>query len=74
MAKENPKKQRNKYLALTGVGLQMGLTIYLFAYLGKWLDVKYPHEKKIYTLIFVILGVVISLYSINKQMERINGK
>ena len=73
MEKENPKKQRNKYLALTGIGFQMGITIWLFSYLGKWLDAKYPHQTKIYTLIFVVLGVVISLYAINKQMQRINN-
>ena len=74
MEKEKKKKPRNKYIALTGIGFQMGATIYLFAYLGKWLDVKYPHEKKVYTLIFVILAVVISIYSINKQMQRINNQ
>jgi len=73
MGKENPKKQLNKYLALSSIGIQMGVTVYLFAQLGKWLDGKYPHEKSVYTLIFVVFGVAISLYSINKQLQRINN-
>lgn len=74
MEKENPKKQLNKYLQLTSIGFQMGITVYLFAQLGKWLDGKYPHETKVYTLIFVVFGVSISLYSINKQLQRINDE
>ncbi len=74
MEKENQKKPLNKYLALSGVGLQMGITIYLFAYLGKWIDAKYPNEKNIYTLICVTFGFVISLYSLIKQLERINKR
>ncbi len=69
-----PKKQPNKYLALTGIAFQMGITIYLFTYLGKWLDTKYPHHIKIYTLILSIVGVVISLYVINKQLQNIDKK
>jgi len=74
MEKDNPKKQANKYIQLTGIGFQMGATIYLFAYLGKWLDSIYPHEKKVYTLVCVVVGVLLSVYSINKQMQRINDK
>ena len=74
MEKENPKRQLNKYLQLTSIGLQIGITVYLFAQLGKWLDNKYPHEKQIYTLICIVFGVAISLYSINKQLQRINDK
>ena len=71
---EKPKKQLNKYLQLTSIGFQMGITIFLFAKLGKWLDQMYPHEKKIYTLICIVFAVVISVYSLNKQLQRINNK
>ena len=74
MAKENPKKQRNKYLALSGIGIQMGVTIYLFAYFGKWLDQKYQNEKQIYTLIFVLFAVIVSIYSLIKQLDSINKR
>ena len=68
-----PKKQLNKYLRLTGIGLQMGITIYLASYLGKWLDVKYPNENNLYTIILTLLGVVISFYSLLKQVKKINN-
>ncbi len=68
-----PKKQLNKYLRLTGIGLQMGITIYLASYLGKWLDVKYPNENNLYTIILTMLGVVISFYSLLKQVKKLNN-
>ena len=73
MTNKNPKKPLNKYIRLSGIGLQMGLTIYLFSYLGKWLDVKYPNEKDIYTIIFTLSGVVLSFYSLLKQIKNIDN-
>ena len=73
MKNKNPKKRLNKFLVLTGISFQMGATIYLFTYLGKWLDEKYPHNIKLFTLILSITGVIVSMYAINKQLKRINS-
>jgi predicted MFS family arabinose efflux permease len=51
----------------------MGATIYLFTYLGKVLDEKYPKDIKLFTLILSILGVLVSLYIINKQLKKFNS-
>ncbi len=69
---QKPKKPLNKYIRLTGAGLQMGITIFLAAYFGKWLDQKYPNENNIYTIILTILGVIISFYNLLKQVKNIN--
>ncbi|WP_142786563.1 AtpZ/AtpI family protein [Changchengzhania lutea] len=55
-----------------GVAIQMGVTIYLFVLLGKWLDVKFNAGEKLYTIITTLLGVAISLYAVIKQVNRIN--
>ena len=34
----SPKKPLKNALILTGAAFQMGATIYLFVFLGKWLD------------------------------------
>jgi len=73
MESKKPKKPLNKYIRLTGIGLQMGITIYLAVYLGKWLDVKYPNENNIYTIILTLLGLVISFYSLLKQVKNIQN-
>ncbi len=70
-SKKKPKR-RNKFIRLSGIGLQMGVTIYLFAYAGKFLDQKYPSDKNWFTISLTIVGVAISLYNILKQVNRIN--
>jgi len=72
MTEKKPKKRLNKYIALTGIGLQMGVTIYLAANLGKWLDAKYT-ENNTYTIILTLLGIVLSFYSLLKQLKNIEN-
>ncbi len=69
------KKEKNQfpnYLSLIGIAAQMGITIYLFAFFGKKLDLKYPNEKNYFTVFLTIFGVFISLAIIIKQLNRLN--
>ena len=72
MNKLPKKNQPNKYLQLTGVVFQMGITIYLGAYIGKKLDNYFHSTKKIGTLIFTLLALLISIYNIINQLKKIN--
>lgn len=65
-------KEKNKFIVLTGVAIQMGVTIFLGAYVGKMLDEKYPSDKKWFTMSLTILAVFISLYNILNQLKKIN--
>lgn len=65
-------KQINKYLILTGAAAQMGVTIYLGARLGKYIDYEAQTGKNYYTLIFTLLAVAISLYLLLKQLKKLN--
>ncbi len=71
---DNPqkKKQRNKWLALLSMPIQMGAVIYLFAKLGNWLDDTYPNPHKIYIKALTLLGVVLAFYNLNRQLKEIN--
>lgn len=71
--KENkkPGKQLKNVAALSGIAIQMGITIYLFVLLGKWLDNKYNSDEKLFIVIMTLLGVAISLYVVIKQVNRI---
>lgn len=64
--------QPSNLAKLSGVGLQMGATIFLGAYLGKWLDQKYPNEKNWFTIGFTLLFVAIALFNVLRQVNRIN--
>ncbi len=66
------KKQFKQIAALSGIAIQMGVTIYLFVILGKWLDVKYGSSSKTFLIICTLFGVSISLYAVLKQINKLN--
>ncbi|WP_139957465.1 AtpZ/AtpI family protein [Flavicella sediminum] len=65
------KKPLNKFIRLSGVGIQMGVTIYLASYVGKKLDVYYGMEKKVFTLGLILFAFIASIYSILAQLKKI---
>ena len=69
--KQKKKKPHNKYLALTSLSFQMGIIIYLGAYLGKSLDVQAENEKSYYTALCVLASVIVALYMFVKQAKKI---
>jgi len=73
---DNPKKKKqlNKYLQLTGVAMQMGITIYLGVYFGKWLDTYFETNNKTYTIILTLFALFASIWSVLAQLKNINDK
>jgi F0F1-type ATP synthase assembly protein I len=69
---QKPKKPLKNALLLTGVAFQMGITIYLFVMLGKWLDTKFSVGKT-FLIVGTLLGVAISLYVVLKQLNKFNN-
>lgn len=51
----------------------MGVTIYLFAYAGKWLDARYT-ESKVFTIVLTLAGVGLSLYSMLRQLKNLDQR
>ncbi|MDD3722500.1 MAG: AtpZ/AtpI family protein [Lutibacter sp.] len=74
MDKPNKKKQLNKYLQLTGIAFQMGITIYLGAYFGKKLDAHYQNSTRTFTIILTLVALLISIWSVLSQLKNINEK
>ena len=71
MLEKPTKKQLNKYVSLTSIPLQIGSAVYLGSYLGKILDLKYGFVKPPWmTLIFVLFAIILSFYSLIKQLQR----
>lgn len=70
MPDEN-KKNVNKYIQLTSIGFQMMAVIFVFVWIGKWLDQKYMTEKSYYTALGSLLGLGASLYLVLKQLKSI---
>jgi len=64
------KNNGNRWIALSGIGLQMGLTIFLGNILGKWLDTTF--SKSFLEPTITILSIFISIYSVIKGVNKIN--
>ena len=66
------KKPLKRVAQLSGIGLQLTVTIFLAAYLGDYLDERYPiSEKRLYTLIFTLLGTGIAIYNVIRQLNKV---
>jgi len=76
MAMNNDPKKNNytKWLALINIPIQMGVIIFLFSYLGNWLDDNHPSTKVTYGKIMVMVGVFLALYNVIRQVNEINKK
>ena len=71
MSNEN-RNGIKRWAILSGIGIQMGIIIYLFSKAGNWLDTNYNVEEKKYTILLTLLGVGISLFLVLKQTNRLN--
>jgi len=72
---DNQKREKgnnNKWLALINIPIQMGAIIFLFAYLGNWLDEKYPNSHNVFVKTLTLVGVAIAFYNINRQLKDLN--
>ncbi len=72
MDKKPNKRQASKWLALINIPIQMGVIIFLFAYFGNWLDENYPNPRVYFNKILVMVGVVLALYNVIRQVNEIN--
>ncbi len=72
MAKLPNKQPFNKWLALINIPIQMGAVIFLFSYLGEWLDSNHPSEKVYFHKILIVIGVFLAIYNTIRQVNAIN--
>ena len=65
-------KNKNKWLALINIPIQMGVIIFGFTYLGIWLDSRFK-TKNLFTIILSLFSVFIALYNVIKQVKNLNN-
>lgn len=70
-AKKDPSSF-SRIARLSGIGMQVAATIFVFAMIGKWLDGKYPSNKKWFTIGLVLFATVMSIYSVLRQINYMN--
>ena len=72
MTPQKQQKPLKQLAALTGIAIQMGVTIYLFVLLGKWLDSKYIASGKPFLIICTLAGVAIAFFATLRQIKKRN--
>ncbi len=74
--KKNLKKPHKpnpfRWLALSGFGIQLGITIYVFIRLGQWLDCTYNTDRT-FTLACVLVGLLVSLIILLQQLKKLKN-
>ena len=69
---EPEKKTSNNWLALINIPFQMGLIIFVFSYLGNWLDEKFQNPNETYFKVVTLLGVFVAIFQVIRQVNQIN--
>jgi hypothetical protein len=72
MEKEPNKNQRNKWITLINIPIQMGVIIFLFSYLGSWLDEKYSNGSSVWIIVLSLFSVFLALYNVIRQVKNLN--
>lgn len=67
MSDEKPKKVGSNFARFSSVGIQMGVIIALFAWLGTYLDDKYQNDTQWWTVGLSLFGVTAGLTLIIKE-------
>jgi F0F1-type ATP synthase assembly protein I len=68
----NDNEKNNKWIVFVNIPIQMGVIIFLFSYLGMWLDEKYSNGGSLWTIILSLFSVFIALYNVIRQVKNLN--
>lgn len=69
---DNDNKKISKFARFSSVGIQMGVIIALFTWLGTYLDAKYKTTTAWWTLGLSLFGVVAGLILVIKEVIKMS--
>ncbi|TNE55696.1 MAG: AtpZ/AtpI family protein [Bacteroidetes bacterium] len=73
MEKKDGDKKKNEWLIrFSNVGIQMGIVIAGFTWLGNYLDKRQQNETPIWTICLSLFGVFFGMYLIFKEVRKMN--
>lgn len=72
MKKQSPGWKSNIYIRFSSIGIQMGATIFLFTWLGVYLDDYFKNKTPWLTIILSLLGVIGSLVLVIREVTKLN--
>lgn len=71
---EKPKNEKkgSAYVRFSSMGIQMGVIIGFFTWLGTYLDKKQLNDTPVWTIVLSLVGVSGALYLIIKEVTKMN--
>ena len=72
MKKQSPGWKSNIYIRFSSIGIQMGATIFLFTWLGVYLDDYFKNKTPWLTIILSLFGVIGSLVLVSREVTKLN--
>ena len=72
MKKQSPGWKSNIYIRFSSMGIQMGATIFLFTWLGVYLDDYSKNKTPWLTIVLSLIGVIGSLVLVIREVSRLN--
>lgn len=72
MKKPSPGWKSNIYIRFSSVGIQMGAVIFLFTWLGVYLDDYFQNKTPWLTIVLSLIGVIGSLVLIIREVLKLN--
>jgi uncharacterized membrane protein YfcA len=74
----NQKKDNNNsagnYAKYSALAFQMGIIIFIFVWAGMKIDEKFMDDKRVFVIVFSLLGVFIALYFALKDFINFKNK
>ena len=74
MKKNDINNSTKNYLVFSGFAIQMGVLIYLGAFFGKKLDTSYQTPKPYFTISFIFVAFLISMFVLLRMLKNLNKK
>ncbi|TNF47677.1 MAG: AtpZ/AtpI family protein [Bacteroidetes bacterium] len=74
MDEEKEKRSLSKFARFSSVGIQMGVIIALFTWLGTYLDGKYQTKTPWWTIGLSLFGVIAGLVLVIKEVIRMGNE
>lgn len=68
MENKTDREKLKIYARFSTMVIQMGVTIGLGAWFGKWLDEKSANKTPIWTIVFSLLAIGLSLYLVIREV------
>ena len=65
------KKRPSTLATFTVISFEMGITIFIFSRIGKWIDSLYDLEIN-FTLIMSLIGFALAFFVVYKQLKKLN--